>query len=243
MRSRFVEDKKECATNRGMPAVSPMMVQPCDEANHRIANSLQLLSAMLSIEARSVSDDGARQVLEIARQRVVAIAGVHRHLYRASQDRWVDVAEYLRELACGLEEGCGSGAYHRPINVSAVSAVVPAEVAVSLGLIVTELVVNACKHAYSLDEPGRIDIRVFGGEGETSRLEVRDYGVGPVDIETPIRRGLGSTILEATARQLGATLSRIDCERGTRFVLTGRFLQFDEERADPDKWAGIDRAA
>lgn len=204
--------------------LAPQIVQPHDEANHRVANSLQLLSAMLLLQEQDVRDELARCALEAARQRVAAIACVHRHLYRSSSERLVDIAGYIRDLAKGLEEGCGSGAPLRCVEAEVEAVEVPSEVATSVGLMVTELVMNACKHAYAPDEPGRILIRLYRDKAGVSRLEVRDYGKGRRVTPSPVRNGLGSRIIDAMARNLGAEYAYLESQWGTRFALKGHFL-------------------
>jgi two-component sensor histidine kinase len=210
--------------NSSMTILSPLGVPPHEEANHRIANSLQLLSALVSLQAQESSDELTRHTLELTQQRIAAVAGVHRHLYRSGSEHLVDIADYLGDLARGLEEGCGSGSVRRCIAAEIVSTEVPTEVATSLGLMVTELVLNACKHAYALDEPGSIRIRLYRDEAGASRLEVCDDGKGRRAAPNPAHKGLGSRIIDAMARGLGAEYAYIESDWGTRFALKGYFL-------------------
>lgn len=189
-----------------------------DEMNHRIANSLQLVMAMVSVEARAVIDPHARAVLQMTGQRIGAIANVHRHLYRSHAATHVALGDYLEELAADLEQGCGQGAAERRVLVGADPVAVPPDTANSIGVLVSELVANACKYAYAPDTPGDIRITLnampFGGY----RLQVEDRGHGRGDGATR-GSGMGSRLIDLMAARLNAAHCWQDARPGTRFVL------------------------
>src|SRR4051812_25996994 len=94
----------EFETGRAGFAVLPPLraLSDADEIHHRVANNLQLLSAMALFEAREIADPAALAALEMMRQRIVAIAGVHRALYQAPATSTVRLDAYLEDLARGL---------------------------------------------------------------------------------------------------------------------------------------------
>jgi two-component sensor histidine kinase len=189
-----------------------------EELNHRLANSLQLISALISVEAREVSDPTARKVLDATRRRIVAIAEVHRRLYPSGAEELVDLVHYLEELAAGLERGFGG---YRRIEVVGRPAVLSPQRAAAVGVIVTEVVINACKHAYDPDEPGVVHVKVCSPRHDRFALEIRDYGRGrPADGEHRVD-GTGARIVDIMTRHLGAEHAYLPSPQGTRFTLSG----------------------
>lgn len=189
------------------------------EANHRIANSLQLVSALLSSQGREIADPVARSALDLSVQRIAAIASVHRQLYLGGNLDAVDLGTYLLDLVAGLQAGFQAGVEHRRLHLNVDQLLVKPDFATTLGVIVTELVINACKYAYAPNEPGDVEI-VFGITpfGRFS-LDVRDQGVGRVSV--PAHAGLGSRIVELMSRRLGADGGYVARDAGTSFRITG----------------------
>jgi two-component sensor histidine kinase len=200
------------------PLAGPDMV---DEMNHRIANSLQLLCAMVSADARQVGDPVALATLEMAQRRIGAIARVHRQLYQAQGFGRVRLATYLRELGCDLEDSFGHARTDRHILVEAGDVAVSPEDASLLGVLVCELVGNACKYAYASDARGNVHVRLTPAERGGYRLEVEDRGLGR-DGMTVRGTQFGTRLIESIADRLGAVYAWEDARPGTRFVLVGR---------------------
>jgi two-component sensor histidine kinase len=191
------------------------------EANHRIANSLQLLAALLASQGREVGDPVARRALETSVQRIAAIAGVHRQLYLSDHQYGVDVSVYLLDLIAGLRESfCGHGR-RRYIHLEAESVWVPCEFATNLGVVVTELIINACKYAYADDQPGDIQIMLRTDQSRRFELAVSDEGKGR-RLDLAGSDGLGSRIVELMVRRLGAEGGYAERVRGTSFLMAGR---------------------
>lgn len=202
-------------------AVLPAEPDPCraDEANHRVANSLQLLAAMVSIEARQVADPAARAALDTTLRRIGAIARIHQQLYRARDAETIDLAAYLTELGGDLEASIADAGTGRRVLVDAASVPVSPEAAMSIGIIVSELVGNACKYAYAPGQPGDVRVTLRGSTDGGYRLEVADRGQGIVPGSTPRGTGLGSRLVAMMAARLGADFAWRDAAPGTRFVL------------------------
>lgn len=199
--------------------VLPGMAMPSavDEANHRVANHLQLLAALIAIEARGVSDPAGLAVLERTRQHIAAIGGVHRHLY-VGGDGEIDLGDYLEELGEQMSRSC---ARHRSIVVDADTVPVTSPIASSIGMLATELITNACKHAYAPGEAGGIAIKLHRLPGGLYRFMVEDRGYGSRVGRG--RMGLGSRLIEATVAKLGAIATWEDARPGTRFRMDVRF--------------------
>lgn len=199
----------------------PPMPQPsmADEVHHRIANSLQLLGALVSLEARRIVDPGALAALEMTQQRIGAIAGVHRQLYRTSDAATIDLAPYLEALSEELDRGCIDSGAGRHVRVNAASVVVSSSDASMIGIIVAELVSNACKYAYETGQAGDVSIELrampFGGY----RLDVSDRGRGMATTEMAHGSGLGTQLIAMMARRLDAHHGWHDTHPGTCFTL------------------------
>jgi two-component sensor histidine kinase len=185
------------------------------EVQHRVANSLQIIASVLLQSARRVQSEEARGHLRNAHHRVMSIAAVQRHLAASTLG---DVA--LRPYFVQLCESLGASMIHDPERLSIVvtvdESVATANVSVSLGLIITELVINALKHAFPEQKHGKIMVD-YRSDGLKWTLSVKDDGIGmPTNTAKP---GLGTGIVEALARQLGGHISVADALPGTAFTL------------------------
>lgn len=199
----------------------PLRLLPHQETHHRVANSLQLVAALLSAQQRDVSGRDAQEALLAAAQRIIAIATVHRFLYKSEDEGRIAIAEYLRSLRPALEEGCARGGAYGTVRVEADPALVTADFALGIGIIATELVTNASKHAYEPALPGNIEIRFAVSTDHRFQMEVEDFGGVEHPVETFQSTGLGSQIIEVMARKLGARYSYLDTATGTQFVMEG----------------------
>lgn len=187
------------------------------ELQHRVANSLQIIASILLQNARRVQSDETRTHLHNAHHRVMSIATLQKQLALKSSDKVV-LGKYLTELCASI----GASMIDDQDRVSLISTtddtVTGANVSVSLGLIVTELVINALKHAF----PGRNqkgDIRVdYLGNIDGWTLTVDDNGNG-MNSESDATPGLGTGIVEALAKQLGATVKVTDQGPGTKVTV------------------------
>jgi two-component sensor histidine kinase len=215
MAAQFVADDEPVVT------IIPAAPEPtqADEINHRVANSLQLLSAMVSIAARGIEDPMALAALDMTQRRIGAIASVHRQLYQARETSMIDLGAYLQDLGRDLEDGYANATAGRRILVRTGPVAIAAENAIAIGIIVSELVGNACKYAYAPDEPGdvRIALRALPFGGYT--LEVSDSGRGMTAGVAPKGTGLGKRLIAMMAARLEASHDYLDAMPGTRFML------------------------
>lgn len=192
---------------------------PADEINHRIANSLQLVLAMVAVEGRGIQDPAARTMLETVQRRIGAIASVHRQLYQSRNVDLVDLGRYLPELGTMLEQGCADPTSGRRIIVQADRIAASSQAASSVGIIISELVNNACKHAYSYGMPGHIRVTLTANADGGYGLIVEDRGRGLSTLRCPEGTGLGRQLITMMASRLGGAERWEDARPGTRFVL------------------------
>lgn len=179
------------------------------EVNHRVQNSLQLVSSFLALQARASDDPKLHTAIEEARRRLAAVSLVHRRLYRADQLEAVDAARYVDELLSDLVSSIGEDWAPHVIR-DLQSVMLPTDRAVGLGLVLTELVINANKYAYG-GEAGPLRISLTE-ERNRFRLVVADEGGG----RASVRRGFGSRMMDALVTQLAGTLEFEDNRPGTR---------------------------
>jgi two-component sensor histidine kinase len=186
-----------------------------DETNHRVANNLQMLWALTAMEARSIADPAAIALLERTQQSIMAIAGVHRHLYSAAGSSMLDLGSYLVELGNGIALAWPD---HRHLVVDATSVRVDASTASSIGVLTAELATNACKHAFEADMPGSVfvSLRRLGTGAYEFAVEDNGRGLG----QKAAHAGLGHRVIDAAVANLGAFSTWSDAQPGTRFCMT-----------------------
>jgi len=184
------------------------------EVQHRVANSLQIIASVLMQSARNVQSEETRSHLHDAHNRVMSIATVQKQL-AASTVGDVELGPYFSQLCHSLGASMIRDHKKQSIEVTADKSVVSADVSVSLGLIVTELVINALKHAFAGTGEGLITVD-YRAHGPNWTLSVGDNGVGmPTEAEPRAIPGLGTSIVEALANQLRARVRISDRKPGT----------------------------
>jgi two-component sensor histidine kinase len=191
------------------------------DLNHRIKNSLQMISSLLDLQGRSVEEPAVVAQLGHASRRVQAVARVHQLLYSAKNVEMLEFAPYLRALCADLGTSLAVDGRKIKVHVETAECDMEPDVAIPLGLIVSEAVTNAAKHAYGADEARAIDISFAMLPTGNWQLVVADHGAGLRAGEPPkAARGLGMLLIEAMSDQLDATLA-ISSGSGTRIVVTG----------------------
>jgi PAS domain S-box-containing protein len=186
------------------------------EMQHRVANSLQIIASILLLKARTVQSEEIRLHLEDAHQRVMSVATVQQQLRASGLNESIEIGPYLSKLCDTLAKSMIGDRRPLSVRVQASSGSGTSNMAVSLGLIVTELVINALKHAFPSGEAGEVLVSYdAGGSGWT--LSVSDNGTGAAGDVTAERphTGLGTSIVEALSRQLDATVAKSGGPQGT----------------------------
>jgi two-component sensor histidine kinase len=183
------------------------------EVQHRVANSLQIIASVLLQSARNVQSEETRTHLTDAHNRVMSIATVQKQL-AASRVGAVELGPYFTQLCQSLGASMISDHDKQSIEVTADDSRVEADISVSLGLIVTELVINALKHAFAEDGRGKIFVD-YQSHGPNWTLSVGDDGAGMPPAPAKATPGLGTSIVEALARQLSARVQVADRRPGT----------------------------
>lgn len=206
--------------NERLEAIVARQAALLREVNHRVANSLQLVSSLVQMQTMAVADGAARHALLDTQARIAAIMQVHRRLYTSDDVEFVDMGEYLTSLVDELQQSLAAGASRPPIRLQAEAVQLKTDKAVSVGVVVTELVTNACKYAYPDGADG--EVRVFLSRDASGRLHltVEDDGKGMKPGGQPQGTGLGQRVVAAMAKSLGSKLEFDTGRQGVRATLS-----------------------
>ena len=185
------------------------------EVDHRVQNSLQLVNAMLILQAQEAGDEQVRAQFDQACQRIMAIAMVHRRLWRSDHAQSVDFRTYIEELRDGLVETWGRE-WQPHVKVHGRHVLIPTDTAVVLALVITELLTNAVKYAYG-GRPGPIDVSLLESPSSL-RVIVEDQGAGIATESSKI--GLGSELIGGLIKQLEGEIKVATSTRGTSIILS-----------------------
>ena len=184
------------------------------EMQHRVANSLQIIASILLLKARAVTSDETRHHLHDAHRRVMSVAAVQQHLHASEGIDQIEVRSYLTTLCESLATSMVGEGSSTVIAVTADKGTIDSARAVSFGLIVTELLINAIKYAFPVPtRDDRIDVR-YEINGTDWKLSVADNGVGKAADDDPKSGGLGTAIVKALVRQLDAQLETTGAPSG-----------------------------
>jgi chemotaxis protein methyltransferase CheR len=191
------------------------------EMQHRIVNSLQIIASILMLKARAVTSEETRQHLQDAHRRVMSVAAVQEHLHSAGRADMIEVGPYLDKLCDSLAQSMIGDSRPATIVVKADAGSVLSADAVSLGLIVTELVINALKYAFpDQSKVATVTVR-YEVDGTDWKLSVADNGIGRVEKDgPPTKGGLGTSLVKALAHQLEAKVETISGPTGMSVSIT-----------------------
>jgi chemotaxis protein methyltransferase CheR len=190
------------------------------EMEHRIANSLQIIASILMLKAGAVTSRETRDELRDAHQRVMSVAAVQSHLHASDGIDHIDIGAYLTKLCAGLA-GSMIGPHQRiDIAVVADPGTLQTSHAVSLGLIVTELIINAIKYAFPDARPDARILVTFEVDESDWKLGVADNGCGRAADPAAAGSGLGTAIVAALAKQLKARIEEVSGSGGLSVEVT-----------------------
>jgi two-component sensor histidine kinase len=186
------------------------------EIQHRVGNSLQIIASIIMSKVKTVESEETRRHLNDAHNRVISIAAVQQHLHAAATSGLVEIGPYLTTLCEAISNSMIGDDRSIVLKVSSNVGKTTNRNAESLGLIVTELVINSLKHAFNENsEDARITV-AYDVSGKDWKLVIADNGVGKSDNNSlPPKSGLGTGIVNALAQQLGAHVATVSSPGGT----------------------------
>ena len=191
------------------------------EMQHRVANSLQIIASILLIKARTVQSEETRLQLEDAHQRVMSVAAVQQHLQVSGRGATIEIATYLTKLCETLAQSMIGDSRPISLKVEADAGTVVSHQAVSIGLIVTELVMNALKHAFPGEKKNAAILVSYKVSDTDWKLAISDNGGGKPDLSAFEKKGgLGTSLVKSLAKQLDAGLETVSDSHGTAVTIT-----------------------
>jgi two-component sensor histidine kinase len=191
------------------------------EIQHRIGNSLQIIANIIMSKVKTVVSEETRQHLSDAHDRVISIAAVQRHLHLPASGGSIELAPYLTKLCEAISESMVGDGRSIVLNMCVDSGSVTNRTAESLGLIVTELVINSLKHAFNESTKDARIMIAYDVFGKDWKLVVVDNGIGKPDgVFAQPKSGLGTSIISALAGQLDAQVLTVSGTQGTTVSVT-----------------------
>jgi len=192
------------------------------ELEHRVGNSLQIIAAIILMKSKMVTSAATRRQLQDAHNRVISVATVQQYLHVSGTAGPIDMTPYLTKLCESLRTSMIADYRAATLKVISDAGTVTSREAVSLGLIVTELILNALKHAFPGGNKSDHQITVrFEVSGSNWKLSVVDNGIGaPVGVFTQAKSRLGTSIVNALAQQLDAKVEVLSGATGTAVSVT-----------------------
>jgi two-component sensor histidine kinase len=186
------------------------------EIHHRVKNNLQLVMSLLNLHARRIRDPRAEEAFAEARSRINALATLHRRLYESENLQEIDLHWFIEDLCAEMRRGGLSRGKTIELLVDSPSEIIGPELAVPLGLLVTEAITNAYKHAFVDRTEGTIRVEVRRESPQSLILRIQDNGAGfdPQGANGSDVPGLGRSLIEAFVRQLHGEL-KIASQDGT----------------------------
>lgn len=216
---RAIEDEKEALKLRADELVAHRQVL-MEEMQHRIANSLQIIASVLLLKARAVNSEETREHLRDAHRRVMSIAAVQKYLETSGRADLIEIGPYLTKLCASLAQSMIGDTSSATLKVEADGGSMVSGDAVSLGLIVTELVINALKYAFPR-QPANASVLVrYEVNDKAWRLSVSDNGIGNSEDGGPVKGGLGTSLVNALANQLHAEVELLSGPSGMSITIT-----------------------
>ena len=191
------------------------------ETHHRVKNSLQIISAMLSLQERVAASSDIKASLNDAASRIRTVASLHEQLHRAQSTTAVEISTYLSSLCKDLAATVTGSEI--TIEYAGDTMWVANERAISIALIVNELTTNALKYAYP-EGKGVVQVSCSMQGGDRLKLVVQDRGVGlPENFDARQSKSLGMLMAQTMARQLGGDIIHVHCEARRAFRTRGKY--------------------
>lgn len=215
---QFTDITASCAAKHQLDALVREKAVLHHDVQHRLANSLQIIASILTQSARRAASDDSRAPLVDANRRVIAVAALQRQLSPGGRQD-VAIRPFLRDLCASMSAALIYDPKRLSLGAVGDDSVIDAERSLGLGLIVTELTINAIRHAFPGDDPAGTIVVDYRAGGDAWELSVTDDGIGmpPASV---VRYGLGSSLVGVLADKLRARVVVAPANPGTRVTVT-----------------------
>jgi len=186
------------------------------EIHHRVKNNLQVISSLLSLQERNITDETAKAAILDGKERVQSMGLIHKMLYQQNNFSGINMSEYIEKLISGLLDSFGKSSDDFELNYNIKDINLDVDTAIPLGLIINELVVNALKHAYAKTNEPRVNINLQEVNNQLV-LQVEDNGTGEVN-DVQSSESFGMKLVNSLSRQLSGTID-LEQRDGLRFKI------------------------
>lgn len=190
------------------------------EVYHRVKNNLAVISSLLTLQSRRITDDETRGMFNESQGRVRSMSMIHERLYRSSDLKSVEVSEYIRSLAVQLVRSYNVSGTRIRLDINIPKMSLDVDTIIPCGLIVNELLTNALKYAFPGERTGTITLSLDKNSDASYSLLIKDDGIGlPKDFSFTDTKTLGVTIVSTLVKQLNGTIE-VHTEDGTEYRIT-----------------------
>ncbi len=190
------------------------------EIHHRVKNNLQVISSLLSLQSKSISNREAQEALEASQARVQSMAFIHEKLYQSPDLASVDFEDYLKSLTSNIYHSYAGDRDGITLRVDAKDVSIDISRAMTCGLIINEIISNSLKYAFPNGRKGEIRIEIRTQKDDTYTMSIGDNGIGlPTGLDINTSTSLGLRLVKMFVRQLKADLA-VYREGGTEFQIT-----------------------
>jgi two-component sensor histidine kinase len=187
------------------------------EIHHRVKNNLQVISSLLSLQARKMQDPASLEQLRNSQNRIRSMALIHEKLYQSKDLSRIDFSEYIQSLTAHLMRTYNNFAHDVNLNVQVEDVYLSIDKAVACGLLLNELISNSLKYAFSNGNKGEIRIQLKQAQDSRVSLVVGDNGVGiPAEVDFHNTSSLGLQLVNTLVNQIEGTIE-LDRSQGTCF--------------------------
>jgi len=190
------------------------------EIHHRVKNNMQVIVSLLRMHGRRIKDENLGKVFEDCRDRVDAMSLIHESLYQSDNLAAIDFGVYLRELSQNLNSAYGASDRGIILTVKQSNVILDMDQGIAIGMVITELISNAFKHAFPEGKRGTVEINLSELDENNVQLIVSDNGIGiPPEIDIMNSPSIGLQLaIAAVTRELGGSIE-VEQDKGTRFTI------------------------
>ena len=194
------------------------------EIHHRVKNNMQVILSLLRMHSRRIKDANLGKIFEEWRDRINAMSLIHESLYQSEDLAQIDFKVYLKKLCRNMSQAYGASSKGIALTVGKCDVSLDMDQGIAIGMVISELVSNAFKHAFPLDKGGRVSINLSNPDERNIELIIEDNGKGmppKMDIHNTTSLGLQLAVAAVTG-ELGGSID-VKRDNGTRFIIRFKY--------------------